>query len=165
MLDQFIKNLKDKEITDVLLVGFVDNEDGIYEFCPHLNYMYFELESKYIKLEQVYQWPLLRFDIVDSIDFEYEVDEDMARAKSSIAEIVLDDTMALGNNIKEVVFYELDRKQLICAAMELILANGQIIFIDPSYFWGMHVGGEKQKRIWADNYSNIDGVVISKISV
>ena len=165
MLNQFIQALKNNKITDIILVGFVDNDEGIYEFCPNLNYLYIRTDSRYIKLESVNQFSLLKFCIEDSLDFGYEVDEDMSKATSSIAEIVLDDAMALGNSIKEIVFYDLDKSQLTCAAMELNLVNGQMIFIDPSFYFGINIGGESQKKIWENNYFNIDGVIRNKILI
>lgn len=162
-MNQFIEFLKNNEITDIILVGFADVEKGIYEFYPNLKYLYIEMGTKYVALESVNQYSLLKFCIKDDLCFEYEIDEDMLKAKSSIAELVLDDTMAVGNNIKEIVFYDLNTDELTCAAMELVLGNGQIIFIDPSFYFGINVGGERQKRMWEENYLNYNKVDIRKI--
>ena len=75
-MNQFIEFLKNNEITDIILVGFVDVEKGIYEFYPNLKYLYIEMATKYVALESVNQYSLLKFCIKDDLCFEYEIDKD-----------------------------------------------------------------------------------------
>jgi len=44
--------------------------------------------------------------------------------------------------------------ELVCGAMQLDLANGQQIFIDPTYHFGMRVGGSEQRAIWLENQTS-----------
>ncbi|MBE5872326.1 MAG: hypothetical protein E7294_13900 [Lachnospiraceae bacterium] len=165
MLNQLKQILLKDSITDIFLVGFVDIEDGIAEFNYDLKYLYFEIGSEYIKFESINQFSLLRFDIVNSIKFNYEVDPDMIKAKASISEIVLNNTTAIGNNIVKLLFYDFDEIRNTCAAVEMVLANGQVIFIDPSFYFGINIGGTEKKRIWEENYSGFGTVTISKIEI
>lgn len=152
MLEKLIRIVKDKNIDDIYLTGFVDIEDGIAQFYHDLRFVYLELDDKYLRFESIEQFSRLRISIVNAINFDYEVDEDMIRAKSSVSEVILNDTMAIGNDIGEITFYNLEQKiELICDAIELKLVNGQVIFLDPSYYFGINIGGKEQKEKWKLN--------------
>ena len=109
--------------------------------------------SKYIKFESINQFSKLQLKIVDFIEYDFEIDEDMIRAKSSVGEIILNDTMANGNDIDTIIFYNLEvQEELICDAVEIKLVNGQVIFLDPSYYFGINIGEKEQKQIWKINF-------------
>lgn len=36
---------------------------------------------------------------------------------------------------------------MICDAVERKLVNGQVIFLDPSYYFGINIGGEGAKTV------------------
>lgn len=60
--------------------------------------------------------------------------------------------MAIGNDIDNITFYNLEtQEELVCGAVELRLVNGQVIFLDPSYYFGINIGGREQKQIWEIN--------------
>jgi hypothetical protein len=149
-LKEFINGM---ELNDVILVGFVDIVNGEAEFYPDLRFMYFKFTSGFIEFESIEQYSKLKLRITNAIQYNFEVDEDMIRGKSSISEIVLEDTMDSNNIIKDLVFYNLECKcnEIICDAMEIILLNGQTIFLDPSYYFGVNIGGMRQKERWESN--------------
>lgn len=152
MIEDLKRTLKDNNIEDIYLTGFVDIENGIAQFYHDLRFIYFELSSRYIEFESVNQYSKLRIKIVDSISYNYEIDEDMIRGKSSVSEVILSDTMAKGNSIDNIVFYNLEeQEELICDAIEINLVNGQVIFLDPSYYFGINIEGKEQKQKWKIN--------------
>lgn len=152
MIEDLKRTLKDNNIEDIYLTGFVDIEDGIAQFYHDLRFIYFELNSRYIEFESVNQYSKLRIKIVDSVSYNYEIDEDMIRGKSSVSEVILSDTMAKGNSIDNIIFYNLEeQEELICDAIEINLVNGQVIFLDPSYYFGINIGGKEQKQKWKIN--------------
>lgn len=152
MIEYLKEIVKDNNIEDIYLTGFVDIEDGIAQFHHDLRFIYFEINSKYIEFESINQFSKLKIKIVDSVEHNFEIDEDMIKAKSSVSEIILNDTMANGNDIDNIVFYNLEeQEELICDAIEINLINGQVIFLDPSYYFGINVGGKGQKRMWKLN--------------
>lgn len=152
MIRDIKKIVKDNNIEDIYLTGFVDIEDGIAQFYHDLRFIYFEINSKYIEFESINQFSRLKVKIVDSVEHNFEIDEDMIKAKSSVSEIILNDTMANGNEIDNIVFYNLEeQEELICDAIEINLVNGQVIFLDPSYYFGINIGGKEQKRMWKLN--------------
>ena len=153
MEKKFQKLLKKNEIQNIFIVGAVDIDDEI-SFIPDLRYLYFMFDTFYILFKSVEQYSKLSFAIVDSIQYDYYVDEDMLKAKTSISDIVLDNSGAIGNDIRKIALYDFDNTNNICSAAELFLSNGQIIFIDPSFLFGINIGGTRQKKIWKDNYIN-----------
>lgn len=161
MIEYFKQIVKENKIEDIYLTGFVDIEDGIAQFYHDLRFIYFDVNSKYIEFESINQSSKLKIKIVDSIAHNFEIDEDMMMAKSSVSEIILRDTMANGNDIDDITFYNLEeQEELICDAMEIKLVNGQVIFLDPSFYFGINIGGNEQKQMWKCNLK--DNVKISE---
>ena len=159
MISNLLCSIKDSTIKDIIAVGAVDIEDGIAEFLRDLRFLYIEFEKTYIKLESVMQYSLLKIELQKDIDFNYDVDEDMYKAKESLSEIVLDNSLWVGNEVTVVALYDYDKTTETCASMELQLANGQKLFFDPSYYYGIKVGGIEQYNRWAENYHNRDKMV------
>ena len=90
----------------------------------------------------------------------------MIKAKSSVDELILNDTMANGNDIDNIIFYNLEgREELICDAVEIKLVNGQVIFLDPSYYFGINIGGKKQKQMWKINLKETENIVETYIKI
>lgn len=156
MIEYLKKIGKNNPIEDIYVVGFTDIEDGIMEFYSDLERMYFEMSYKYFAFESVEQYSRIKMKITDEISYDYEIDEDMTRARSSVSEIILNDTMSEGNIMEQIIFYNLDEQQnkdeLICDAIEITLVNGQTLFLDPSYYFGINIGGNRQKELWKLNY-------------
>lgn len=145
--------LKENIIEDIFLLGFIDADEEIPQFYPNKRFIYFKFNTKYIKFESIEQCSKLKFDIIDSVEFDIDIDEDILRGKSSIIDIILDDSMSIGNYFKTLIFYNynIDNDEIVCDALEITLVNEQIIFLDPSYYFGINVGGENQKKIWQNN--------------
>lgn len=166
MIEYLKKITKDHNIEDIYLTGFVDVEDGIAQFYHDLRFVYFEINSKYIEFESINQFSKLKLKIVDSIEHNFEIDEDMIRAKSSVSEIILSDTMAKGNDIDNILFYNLEEQdELICDAIEIELVNGQVIFLDPSYYFGINIGGKEQKQLWKINFKETENITETCIKI
>ncbi len=166
MIEWLKKITKGQNIKDIYLTGFVDIEDGIAQFYHDLRFVYFEINSKYIKFESINQFSKLKLKIADSIEYDFEIDEDMIRAKSSVGEIILNDTMATGNDIDNIIFYNLEeREELVCDAVEIKLVNGQVIFLDPSYYFGINVGGKEQKQMWKINFKETENIAETCIKI
>lgn len=158
MINNFKNLAKNNNIEDVYLTGFVDIEDGIAQFYPDLRFIYFEINSKFIEFESINQYSKLRIKVVSSVNHNFEIDKDMTKGKASVSEIILTQDGAIGNCIDNIKFYNLEKKQeeLICDAIEIKLKNEQVIFLDPSFYFGINIGGYEQKKIWQSNlYNNL----------
>lgn len=152
MIEYFKEILKSHSITDIYLTGFIDIENGTAQFYHDLRFLYFEISPLYIEFESISQFSRLKIKIKDSVEHNFKIDKDMIKAQSSVSEIILNDTMSNGNNINSIVFYNLEeQEEITCDAIELNLGNGQMIFLDPSYYFGINIGGTRQKQIWEIN--------------
>jgi hypothetical protein len=153
MIENLKKVVKNNDIEDIYLTGFIDIEDGIAQFYPDLRFIYFEINSKFIEFESINQYSKLKIKIVNSVNHNFEIDEDMMKGKSSIREIILTQDGAIGNCINIIKFYNLEEKEeeLICDAIEIKLENKQVIFLDPSFYFGINIGGAEKKEVWKDN--------------
>ncbi len=165
MLEELKYLFENSKIEDIYTVGFVDVEGEEYQYYPLYNYLFIELGNKIIRLEANQDNLRLSFKIVDGMDYQFEIDEEMLYAKSSINTIVLDDIWSSSNNVKEVLFYGLDELSNSCLAAEIILLNGQVIFLDPSYEFGINIGGERLKEAWKDNCSGAEKIKLSRICI
>lgn len=146
--------LKEKVITDIISVGFVDIENDIAQFYSNPQWLYFEFDDYYIEFESIEQFSKLKIQFLDSINYSYEIDKDMVKAKSSIIDLVLISSMVSGNNINEICFVNINSEEdefIVCDALKLILSNGQIIFLDPSFLFGIAIGKEDQEEFWKNN--------------
>ncbi|WP_027624760.1 hypothetical protein [Clostridium lundense] len=155
MIESFKKLAKNNDIKDIYLTGFVDIEDGVAQFYPDLRFIYFEINSKFIEFESINQYSKLKIKIVNLVNHNFEIDEDMMKGKASVSEIILTQDGAIGNCIDMMKFYNLEEKEeeLICDAVEIKLKNEQVIFLDPSFYFGINIGGIEKKEVWRVNFN------------
>ena len=154
MLEKLTDIFKNSSIQDIYLVGFVDIEDGIANFYPDMRFYYFEVGEQFLELESMDQYSKLSVNIVDSIRYKFEIDEDMQPCKTSVNQIVLTDSMSTKNTVKSIIIYGLEvsnREQIICDSIQLNLNNGQELFIDPSFYFGINISGAEQRMFWVEN--------------
>ena len=138
-----------KKLTDIYTVGFIYLEEKP-EFTPDLRWMYFEFEDILIEFESFEQYSRLRIKKVLDVRYCFEYDEDMIKVKSSVREFVLISSLLANNIVKGIEL--IDGTEENCAAAKIVLENGQTIFIDPSFPYGIGVGGKEQEEYW--HYAN-----------
>lgn len=138
-------------ITDIVSVGTVSKEDTIIKYYPDFRMLYIEVDNVYIKFSSVEQYSRLQVEFVDKVDYSFEIDEDMEYAMSSLLDIVLVGRDMIGNDINQILYYDKEEKDnILCKACEIRLANGQIIFLDPSFLCGISIGGIAQKEYYME---------------
>ncbi len=146
-----LSKLVGKKLTDIYSIGYIDLENGEGVYHPDFRWIYFEFEDTLIEFESFKQFSKLRAEEVKDIRYQLEMDEDMIKAKSSIAEVVLISSFLAGNTVKQIEFKNGTEKE--CQAAQIILETGQIIFLDPSFPYGIGIGGKEQQEYW--NFANI----------
>ena len=158
-MNNYFKNLKNCKIEDLLQVGVVDVEDNIAEFTTFHDFLFIDFGKFLLKFESIDQYSKLSVKFVDNIDFDFEIEEDMIPSKNSILELVLEDTM-FDNRVKFINVFgkESENNELICKALSIHLLKGQEIFIDPTYFFGLNIGGERQRKLWYENSPVLDHI-------
>jgi hypothetical protein len=138
-----------KRLTDIYTVGFIYLEEEQSEYTPDLRWIYFEFEDILLEFESIEQYSRLSMEKVTEVRYQFECDEDMIKVKSSIIEFILVSSMLANNIVKDIEL--IDGTQKNCAAAKIVLENGQIIFIDPSFLHGIGVGGKEQEEYWYFN--------------
>lgn len=154
MLEKLKDIFKNSLIQDIYVVGFADIEDGIANFYPDMRFYYFEVGEQILELESIDQYSKLSVNIVDSIRYKFEIDEDMIPCKTSVSQIILTDSMSTKNIVKSIIINGMElcnKEKIICDSIQLNLNNGQELFIDPSFYFGINIGGTEQRKFWLEN--------------
>ena len=139
-----------KKLTAIYVVGFIYLEEKQSEFIPDLRWVYFEFEEMLVEFESFDQYNRLRMERVSDVQYRFETDEDMITVKSSVKDLVLVSSILANSIVKDIELR--DGTERNCAAAKIVLENGQIIFIDPSFPYGIGLGGKEQEEYW--HYAN-----------
>ena len=150
--------LRGTGVSDVLLPGFIDDEAQPHRFRALPQAIYFECNSSLLKFEAIATTGTMHVSLADNLSVSVDLDDDMVPAIASLREQVLDDPVG-SNLLLEIRLWNLaeDENGLRCAAAQLQLANGQQVFLDPSYYFGIRVGGTRQRDIWFDTWPDAKG--------
>lgn len=144
--NEMLSLLIGKRLTDIYIIGFIYLEKGENDFIPDLRWMYFEFEDVLVEFESFDQYSRLKVERVSNVRYQFEYDEDMIKVKSSVKDLVLVSSILAGNIVKNIEI--IDGTERNCAAVKIVLETEQIIFIDPSFPYGIGVGGQKQEEYW-----------------
>ncbi len=145
--------LKSNQIEDIFVLGFVDNDSEVTEFYQDMRYLYFMIENRYIEIECIEQSSKIKIMITDNIVHKFEIDEDMKKAKTSMSEIIFVDILA-NNSVREFLLYNITMvtvDYIVCDAIQINLNSRQKIFLDPTFYYGIGVGGIEQKEWWKES--------------
>lgn len=150
--------LRGAGVSDVLLPGFIDDEVQPHRFRALPQVIYFECDSLLLKFETIATTGTMRVSLVDNVSGSVDLDDDMVPAIASLRQQVLDDVDG-SNLLRELRLWNLAEEEegLRCAAAQLQLVNGQQIFVDPTYHFGIRVGGARQRDIWCDTWPAAKG--------
>lgn len=145
--------LQGSALNDVLLIGFVDQSVLPLRFHTMLQTIYFDFGSILLELQAVDTTGTMRVSFVSAVRHNFELEEGMVAAVTSVREQVLRDADG-PNLLASVQLWRVNTVdgELRCSAAQFELANGQHIFVDPTYHFGIRMGGEEQKQLWQANW-------------
>jgi hypothetical protein len=150
-----LRSLCDARLEDLLLQGFTDEEKGGLRFYPMLGALFLKVEGRLIRMQSTEQYSAVELSEVQTVAPTFEVDPGTQFCVSSADELLLLNPMG-DNRIECVEVYgrrsagEIDQFD----AIGLRLYAGQYLFFDPSFLFGMKVGGERQRESWLRNVVN-----------
>ncbi|MCK6592077.1 MAG: hypothetical protein L6Q76_31375, partial [Polyangiaceae bacterium] len=152
-LSDIQNRLSGTELKDIIVAGFVENNDRPIRFHALWRTVYFECSGILLRLDAIGDSGRMRLALVDSVFFDAELDDDMLPASSSIRLQVLRDPDG-SNALLAIHIWNMveSSDEFQCAAARLDLLNGQRIFIDPSYYFGIRLGGHEQEEVWEANW-------------
>ena len=150
-----LRGLCDGRLEDFLLQGFTDEEKGGLRFYPMLGALFLKVDGRLIRMQSTEQYSVVELSEVEAVAPTFEVDPGTRFCISSADQLLLLDPMA-DNRIECVEVYgrrnagEVEQMD----AIGLRLYSGQYLFFDPSFLFGMNVGGERQRECWLRNVVN-----------
>lgn len=147
--DQFENALRGARIANVMLTGFVDRSETPLQFYALPQIVYFDLGSWLLEVATIGDSGRASLEVVPTIRHRADLDNDMEPAVSSIRQQVLHDPDGT-NLIRALRLWDLREisGQISCAALRVELVNGQCIFVDPSNYFGIRIGGEELHELW-----------------
>ncbi len=140
-------------LDDVLVPGFIyDDEDPVH-FHAVLTAAYFDFGGVLIEARAVVSEGTLIVARVAQVQHRFKLDEDMRPAIVSIHEMVIQDPDG-DCAVTALRFWNVGSEDgnVSCAALEIDLASGQELFIDPTFHFGLRIGGSEQRRVWRCNW-------------
>lgn len=153
MISSVLTDLLGTTLDDIYVASFLDDEESPWRVRLHLRVMYLELKGQFLELRCVEDTGTMSLSLVASMRGLGEPDEDFRPSLSSLRELVLIDPVA-ENQVDAFVLWgaEFEGESVSCNAAQLNLANGQVLFIDPTYHFGIRLGGPEQRDCWYRNW-------------
>ncbi len=153
-----------EELEDIISTGFYDTlEEGI-EYIADMNILYLEFKYFLIRLESIENFSRLSIKREEKIRQEFIDDEDMKFAFARLHNIVFRMGEMDTVRIEKICLYNLNTNdsEIICDAMKICLSSGQVLFFDPTYYFGINIGDETLIPIWEDQHKNYTVTIVDK---
>lgn len=143
-------------IDDVLVAGFVDTSERPLRFYALYRAVFVECGGVLLRfgvLGDTGRMQITRTDVLSCGD----LDEDLEPASTSLRQVVLDDPDG-ANQLRSLHLWDLADSSdgIECSAARIDLANGQKVFLDPTYHFGIRLGGAWQQTVWVENSPQSD---------
>jgi len=153
MTPKTLNELARTALSDIHVAGFVDRDESPLRFYGQFRLMYLELGGQLLELRCVEDTGTMSLALARAYANAPDLDEDMQSCVMSIRQFVLTDPDGPNDisylRIWGAVFGD---SSMACSAAELKLRNGQVVFVDPSYHFGIRLGGEEQKARWLQDW-------------
>lgn len=156
MLRKLKSIIATNKLDDIILTGITSVEDRIAEFIPDSRHVYFDFNDILIEFQSVGQYSKIRIGQAESVIHKPDF-EDVLPGYASIGSFIFTNPMGT-NKVKSISFINAKEYDfsIECDVLEIILENGQLLFIDPTFF-GINIGGEEQRMFWEET-RNENGV-------
>lgn len=132
--------------------GVVTAEGAGLHYSPERDRLYLLIDDATVELTGLRQGEAVRVVLVDAIGPPDAQDPDARPAQEDVTDWVLGHDYD-GDRVTALTLYApwVEAGALCCEALRLTLARGRVIFVDPTYYWGLCLGGAEQRAIWLDN--------------
>ncbi|MCX5743100.1 MAG: hypothetical protein NT062_11470 [Proteobacteria bacterium] len=136
----------------MLVAGFVDPTERPLRFHAMYRSVFLECGGTLLSFGVLADTGRMQIASIRSVHVVVELDDDLQPASTSIRETVLEDPDG-SNRIRTIQLWDTEGGPdgIECAAARLDLENGQIVFIDPTYHFGIRIGGIHQQDSWLNN--------------
>ena len=145
-------------IDDVLVAGFTEVSEKPLRFHHLFWAVFFEFGGELLKFAAIGDSGRMSIERTERVWYD-SLDDDLEPASASIRQIVLDNSDGTGRLASAQLWdFQMSQTGIECAAVRFELANGQIVFLDPTYHFGIRVGGASQEAIFAENSGGRKGL-------
>ncbi|HEY9892651.1 MAG TPA: hypothetical protein V6D37_12790 [Candidatus Sericytochromatia bacterium] len=153
-INQIVNLLQSQALTDMLLVGYIEQDDTIKRFNPIQEEVYLEFGHSLLRCSSINQYDKLRIRIVDKMafDFGFEIEEGDELGICSIFNMYLFDPYGT-NQITAAQFLldeecNLDEGVVKCAGFSI--GSKDYLFLDPTHTFGIQINGKRSLREWIE---------------
>jgi hypothetical protein len=138
-------------LNDIYFAGFVDPSERPLRFYALYRAVFVECGSVLLKFEVVADTGRMRVTRAEHVSCQ-NLDDDLEPAATSVRQVILDDPDG-GNHLRRLLLWGVNDHAvgIECSAARFDLMNGQQIFVDPTYHFGIRLGGAQQQTVWMDN--------------
>ncbi|MCI5226653.1 MAG: hypothetical protein D3918_08325 [Candidatus Electrothrix sp. AX2] len=153
-INDIVTKIRGRKLSDIYLAGFIDKDDLMCKFQPMLSCVYFEFNENIIEFELVDGLDyMMRLSFTDTVRHLFEIEEGDQASFCSVREFYLLDPDS-DNKLKEMRLWSAREygDEIRCLAARIDLLNGQNIFIDPTYHFGIRIGSQHQELIWKEHW-------------
>ena len=148
--------LAGKEVDDVFIAGFVDMDEIPLRFRALYRAVFVGCGGKLLRFGAIGSTARMLISEVKAVSLNVELDDGMQPAFTSVSQTILNHPDGPNRLATLRLWDALDGADGVeCAAARLDLQNGQQLFFDPSYYFGVRLGGREQEGIWAENWPEI----------
>lgn len=147
-----------KPLDDIIVPGFFESGASPMQFHANYRILYFDLGGVFLRASVIRDEGEVLLTLVDKPGPDaYPDDEDLVPAISSIREVALTNPNA-GNEVSSIHLWNARDTEsgVACAAVRFDMTSGQRLFVDPSYFFGIRLGGLQQEKIWQEEFRRPD---------
>ncbi|MFC1641666.1 hypothetical protein ACFL5O_03105 [Myxococcota bacterium] len=153
MTPAILSELAATTLDDIHVVGFVDDDESPCRFHGQFRVMYLDLGGQLLELRCIEDTGRIRMALAREFSKPPDLDDDLQPCVMSIRELVLVDPDGENRMVALRLWGALfDNESVTCSAAQLELENGQVVFADPSYHFGIRLGGPEQKATWFQNW-------------
>ncbi|MBD2769992.1 hypothetical protein IC235_19060 [Hymenobacter sp. BT664] len=153
-IDQVINLIQHQPLTDLLLVGYIDQDDTVKRFNPIHTEVYLEFGLSLLHCSSVDQYDKLRMRIVDKIAlaFDFEIEEGNELGICSIFEMYLFDPYGTNQITAAQLLLDeecdLDEGVVKCAGFNI--GSKDYLFLDPTHTFGVQINGKRSIKEWIE---------------
>lgn len=150
-MEKLLKKIIGTQFEDVISIGFNDEENGIIQYVIDMHKVYLDFENIRLSFECINNYSKLLIKGEGEIQFDYTIDEDMKYGFSKLHNVIFSQGEAVDVFLEKIYLYNVKKsftEYIVCDAIKILLSTGQILFFDPSYYFGINIGDEKIEKIW-----------------
>lgn len=169
-MNEILQIIQNEELEDILCKGWIDNDEEIPRFVPHLSTVYLEFKSKYLKL---YRKQTTDFNIEMSL-----IEKDKLKDEKKIHEVYEEYQFCVSSLYNMFIYegrkdYKISEIQMYCESEEMYnngivkcigfeLAHNSYIFFDGLGLNSIEIGKREEKDKWFSDVPNMNqGLILN----